>query len=172
MTTEHLQVQFPRDWDEASANVALEVKMMKINQMINIKLVTTESESKRCNEQAPLTLKCSEWSLEEAESKMIRNTMKTVCKNLIFFFLVYQYASGTRWSQVSQPLFPSDLSQTSHKGSSRDLWQKHRASIGLCHWKEEKLTAIHSSVSLLNGHIPGKEYLVDLASDVLPILLC
>lgn len=102
---------------------------------------------------------------------MIRNTVQTVFKNLIFFF-VYQYASGTRWSQVSQPLFPSDLSQTSHKGSSRDLWQKYRASIGLCHWKEEMLTAIHSSISLLNGHVPGKEYLVDLASDVLPILLC
>lgn len=54
MTIEHLQVQFPSDWDKAVANVALEVKDNQNKSNDHHQISKTERESRRCgNEQAP-----------------------------------------------------------------------------------------------------------------------
>ena len=121
MTTEHLQVQFPRDWDEAAANVAPEAKddQNKSNDHHQISNNWKWKQKIVVMSNPPPN---THWSVhnesyKELNSKRIMNTVKTVFVSLIPFVCVSActwhkivQVSKPRGCAVLEPLFPSELS--------------------------------------------------------------
>lgn len=119
MTNEHLQVQFPRDWDEVAANVALEAKddQNKSNDHHQI-----NNNWKWKQKIVVMSELHPHWSVhnesyKEMNSKRIMDTVKTVFVSLISFVCVsvctwhkIVQAPKPRGCAVLEALSPSELS--------------------------------------------------------------